>query len=58
LGCLYSDQVYRQRVNEHVEGGKRSGVRGTPTFFVNDALVDGSSGFDRVVRAVAGGLWA
>jgi len=45
-------------VNEHVEGGKRSGVRGTPTFFVNDALVDGSFGFDRVVRAVAGGLRA
>jgi len=55
LCCLCSDQVSRQRVNEHVEGGKRSGVRGTPTFFVNNAWVDGSCGFDRVVRAVAGG---
>jgi protein-disulfide isomerase len=47
-----NDQVYRQRVNEHIEGGRRSGVRGTPTFFVDGALVDVSFGIDRLFETV------
>jgi protein-disulfide isomerase len=47
------DQVYRQRVNEHVEGGGRSGVRSTPTFFVNGAVVDVSFGLAHLADAVA-----
>jgi protein-disulfide isomerase len=47
-----SDQVYRQRVNEHIEGGRRSGVRATPTFFVDGALVDVSFGLERVFETV------
>jgi len=43
-----SDQVYRQRVNEHVDSGKRSGVRGMPAFFVNGSIVDVSFGLDRL----------
>jgi protein-disulfide isomerase len=35
-----SDQVCRQRVNEHVGSGKRSGVRSMPILFVNRTLVD------------------
>jgi len=46
------DQVYRQRVNEHVDGGRRSGVRGTPTFFVDGGIVDVSFGFDHLFQAV------
>lgn len=46
------DQVYRQRVNEHVESGERSGVRATPTFFVDGALVDVSFGLNRLFDAV------
>ena len=46
------DQIYRQRINEHVEGARRSGVRGTPTFFVDAALVDVSFGLDRLFKAV------
>jgi len=46
------DRLYRQRVNEHVEGGRRSGVRGTPTFFVNGVLTDVSFGLDRLFDAV------
>lgn len=46
------DQVYRQRVNEHVEGGERSGVRGTPTFFVNGDIVDVSFGLEHLFQAV------
>jgi protein-disulfide isomerase len=46
------DQVYRQRVNEHIEGGRRSGVRGTPAFFVNGSIVDVSFGVDHLFQAV------
>jgi protein-disulfide isomerase len=51
-----NDQVYRQRVNEHAQGGERSGVRGTPTFFVNGEIVDVSFGFDHLFQAVETGL--
>jgi protein-disulfide isomerase len=46
------DQVYLQRIREQVQGGVASGVRGTPTFFVNGRLEDVSFGlralFDNV----------
>lgn len=38
------DTIYLQRVREHIESGKRSGVRATPTFFVNSVICDVSSG--------------
>jgi protein-disulfide isomerase len=47
-----SDQVYRQRVNEHVDSGKRSGVRSMPAFFVNGVLVDVSFGLDHLHDAI------
>jgi len=47
-----SDQVYRQRVNEHVESGRRSGVRSMPAFFVNGTIVDVSFGLDRLHDAI------
>jgi len=34
------DHVYLQRIREHIEGGKRSHVRGTPGFFVNGTIQD------------------
>jgi protein-disulfide isomerase len=47
-----ADTVYLQRVREDIEGARRSGVRATPTFFVNDGLQDVSAGmqslFDKV----------
>jgi protein-disulfide isomerase len=47
-----SDTVYLQRVREDIEGGSASGVRATPTFFVNGVLQDTSFGlqalFDKV----------
>jgi protein-disulfide isomerase len=47
-----SDQVYRQRVNEHVDSGKRSGVRSMPAFFVNGLFVDVSFGLDHLHDAI------
>ena len=39
-----ADTVYLQRVREDIEGGRASGVRGTPTFFLNGAVQDVSFG--------------
>jgi protein-disulfide isomerase len=38
------EQYYLQRVREQIDGGERSGVRSTPTFFVNGAIQDVSFG--------------
>lgn len=46
------DEVYRQRVLEHIESGKRSGVHATPRFFVNGRSVDVSAGLHPLVDAV------
>jgi protein-disulfide isomerase len=50
------DQVYLQRIREHMEGARRSSVRGTPGFFVNGKIQDVSFGmrglFDAVEAAV------
>jgi len=46
------DQVYRQRVNEHIDGARRSGVHQTPTFFVNGTITDVSFGLEHLYQAV------
>lgn len=47
-----NDEVYRQRVREHIAGGVASGVRGTPGLYVNGTVFDLSGGlrplFERV----------
>ena len=46
------DEVYRQRVLEHLESGQRNGVRGTPGFFVNGRVADVSFGLHNLLEAV------
>jgi protein-disulfide isomerase len=46
------DTVYLQRVREHQMSGDASGVRGTPTFFVNGEMVDVSYGLRALLDAV------
>jgi len=36
------DHVYLQRIREHMDGGRRSHVRGTPGFFLNGTIIDTS----------------
>ena len=52
------DTVYLQRIREHQESGRASGVRATPAFFINGAVLDVSFGlralFDQVESALAG----
>ena len=46
------DHVYLQRVQEHIDGGVRSRVRGTPTFFVNGVIHDVSFGLEHLQQAI------
>ena len=51
-----NDYVYLQRIREHMQSGRQSGVKGTPTFFVNGRIQDVSFGlnlFDAVETAFA-----
>jgi len=46
------DEIYLQRVREHIESAKQSGVRATPTFFVNGRIHDVSFGLRSLFDAV------
>jgi protein-disulfide isomerase len=46
------DEIYRQRVREHQEGGLRSYLRATPGFFVNGVVQDVSGGMQALFEAV------
>lgn len=46
------DHIYLQRIQEQIQGAKQSGVRGTPTFFLNGVVQDVSSGFNHLMRHV------
>ena len=50
------DEIYLQRVREHMESGRQSGVRGTPTFFVNGRIQDVSFGLRALFDAVEAAL--
>jgi protein-disulfide isomerase len=45
-------QLYLQRVREQIEGGERSGVRATPTFFLNGLIQDVSFGLQALFERV------
>ncbi len=46
------NQEYLQRIEKDVEGGKRSGVHGTPTFFINGVLHQGAYEFEDLAAAI------
>lgn len=50
------DTVYLQRVREDIEGARASGVRSTPTFFVNGAIHDVSFGLQGLFDSVEAAL--
>lgn len=50
------DHVYLQRIREHQQSANSSGVRGTPTFFVNGRLQDVSFGMQALFTAVEAAL--
>lgn len=50
------DEIFRQRVREHQEGGRRSHLRATPTFFVNGVVQDVSGGTHELFDVVAAAI--
>lgn len=46
------DHIYLQRVREHIASGETSGVRSTPTFFLNGRIHDVSFGMQSLFDAV------
>ena len=51
-----NDQVYLQRVQEHMQGGRHLGVRSTPAFYVNGAFTDVSFGLQHLHEAIDNAL--
>lgn len=47
---------YRTRVRADFSGGVRSGVNGTPTFFINGTRHNGPFDYEVLVEAIAGAL--
>lgn len=47
------DHIYLQKVREDIEGGRRSHIRATPTFFLNGVVQDISFGLKSLHDAVA-----
>jgi protein-disulfide isomerase len=47
------DHIYLQKVREHIEGGRRSHIRATPTFFVDGVVQDISFGMKALHDVVA-----
>jgi len=50
------DQVYLQRIREHMDSGRESGVRATPTFFVDRRIQDVSFGLGSLFDALEAAL--
>jgi protein-disulfide isomerase len=46
------NKVFQPRVRADFAGGVRSGVNGTPTFFINDQRHDGAFDFDSLADAI------
>jgi len=51
-----ADTVYLQRVREDIDGAAKSGVRATPTFFLNGVIADVSGGMQRLFETVEAAL--
>lgn len=50
------DELYLQRIREHTEGGMLSGVRATPTFFINGRIHDASFGMQSLMDGIDAAL--
>jgi protein-disulfide isomerase len=47
-----SSEIFARRVREDFRGGIRSGVNGTPTFFINDYRYNGDLEHDALLNAL------
>jgi protein-disulfide isomerase len=54
LQTSLANSTYRARVRADFAGGARSGVKGTPSFFINGRRHNGSFDFDSLKEAIEG----
>jgi protein-disulfide isomerase len=54
LGQALEQKTFEARVRADFKGGVRSGVNGTPTFFINGVRHDASFEYDTLVSAIHG----
>ena len=47
-----SQHVYQKRIKEDFMGGVRSGVNGTPTFYVNGVRHDGPAEAEPIIKSL------
>jgi protein-disulfide isomerase len=52
LGAALAGHEYLPRIKSDFLGGVRSGVNGTPTFFINGVRYDGAPEFEDLVEAI------
>ena len=52
FGADLTSHAHAQRVREDFQGGIRSGVRGTPTFYLDDLRYDGVIGVRQLLAAI------
>lgn len=50
------DEIYLQRIREHQASGEASGVRSTPTFYLNGRILDVSFGLHALVDGIEAAL--
>ncbi len=51
-----ADEIYRQRIREHIASGVKSGVRTSPAFFIDGRVHETSFGLNALQDAVAAAL--
>lgn len=49
---VLKNKVYEAKIRKDFMGGVRSGVNGTPTFFINDQRYDGPHTYEALVAAI------
>lgn len=52
LELAIANRKYEQKIKDDFLGGVRSGVNGTPTFFINDQRYDGRVRFEELVLTI------
>jgi protein-disulfide isomerase len=48
----FHNRVHSNHIDEDIQSGSSSGVKGTPTFFINDELYDGAWDLDTLLGAL------
>ena len=48
----FHDRVYSNHIDEDIQSGNSSGVKSTPTFFINGELYNGARDLDTLLGAL------